>query len=405
MSAVSLMMTSVKDNTKIILSNLASKLYFWLNGADIEDDLALKKFIEDVVKCSICHDTMTKPVTLICQHSFCRGCLNKCRSTECPLCRNEFGFIPPGTNKLLSEICKRMGSEQNDDIGDGPVSGEDKIKLSVYANFVKQQMQSVDNIEYAMNSLLHTTKFGLIAVAISFALSFIEIISHTEDTVMFILHILNIILIFSEIFLSPVIQKTKFISVVFGGNDRQKLSFVNDTTTLFRVLSHGHSIHEFRNGIMRANFPSVDGNNNENNNQNNAPSDFIHAGLPTVAVERHGVYPIEIIPQLAEELEEISDEERDNEHDNEQSEVEHSDENTVEPHPQARNTVEPRPPALPMPMSLRTQNQNSRVETGQITLGAAGLMPPQSIRTEMSRRRIPRDHVNNGNNSNNGNNA
>jgi tripartite motif-containing protein 56 len=66
-------------------------------------DTPLARQLEELLRCSICHETLTERQTLGCFHSFCRGCLaqhveNQRREAEvdhehqhsCPVCRTQF---------------------------------------------------------------------------------------------------------------------------------------------------------------------------------------------------------------------------------------------------------------------------------------------------------------------------
>ncbi len=49
--------------------------------------------------CSICHDELTDPAILSCDHSFCTHCIKNWENNTCPLCRadtNHF-YTPPTT--------------------------------------------------------------------------------------------------------------------------------------------------------------------------------------------------------------------------------------------------------------------------------------------------------------------
>ena len=65
----------------------------------------------DLLTCPICKDIFYDPVTLICQHSFCKYCLNQSNSKRCPMCRLNT-FIPPIKNNILDDLAKTMYSEK-----------------------------------------------------------------------------------------------------------------------------------------------------------------------------------------------------------------------------------------------------------------------------------------------------
>lgn len=50
------------------------------------------KFVANNLKCLICFNIFTKPVTLICGHNYCQKCINECwarsgAKRDCPQCR------------------------------------------------------------------------------------------------------------------------------------------------------------------------------------------------------------------------------------------------------------------------------------------------------------------------------
>ncbi|EGC29280.1 hypothetical protein DICPUDRAFT_95983 [Dictyostelium purpureum] len=62
--------------------------------------------------CWVCFDLFTDPVTLFCQHSFCKACLEKSYKLEpyCPFCKLEFQLpLPPIDKALNKRILKLKG--------------------------------------------------------------------------------------------------------------------------------------------------------------------------------------------------------------------------------------------------------------------------------------------------------
>uniref|UniRef100_A0A673K300 RING-type domain-containing protein n=1 Tax=Sinocyclocheilus rhinocerous TaxID=307959 RepID=A0A673K300_9TELE len=54
------------------------------------------KFVANNLKCSICMEIFTKPVTLVCGHNYCQKCINACWAKssarrDCPHCRADLG--------------------------------------------------------------------------------------------------------------------------------------------------------------------------------------------------------------------------------------------------------------------------------------------------------------------------
>jgi len=82
--------------------------------ADTDDtDTDTTNNIDDnhLFDCTICHELLIEPVTLLCQHTYCRGCIknyvkqqrNAKRESKCPVCQCAV-VIPPNNNFLLKEI-------------------------------------------------------------------------------------------------------------------------------------------------------------------------------------------------------------------------------------------------------------------------------------------------------------
>jgi hypothetical protein len=94
-------------------------------------DLVGRENIKDFLKCSICLDIYCEPITLMCQHNFCKQCLTRFlarhRSTQdddyvtitpntnlCPLCKLHI-FIPPQHNIELDHVAKTLFPDQYND--------------------------------------------------------------------------------------------------------------------------------------------------------------------------------------------------------------------------------------------------------------------------------------------------
>ncbi|XP_028646414.2 tripartite motif-containing protein 16-like isoform X1 [Erpetoichthys calabaricus] len=68
---------------------------------------------QDEFTCSVCLDTLTDPVTILCGHSFCLKCLTDCwdqsQVFSCPQCRHTFTTRPElNRNTLLNEVIKKL---------------------------------------------------------------------------------------------------------------------------------------------------------------------------------------------------------------------------------------------------------------------------------------------------------
>uniref|UniRef100_A0A8C4XGA5 Tripartite motif-containing protein 16-like n=1 Tax=Erpetoichthys calabaricus TaxID=27687 RepID=A0A8C4XGA5_ERPCA len=68
---------------------------------------------QDEFTCSVCLDTLTDPVTILCGHSFCLKCLtdywDHSQECSCPQCRHTFSTRPElKRNILLNEVVKKL---------------------------------------------------------------------------------------------------------------------------------------------------------------------------------------------------------------------------------------------------------------------------------------------------------
>jgi len=56
-------------------------------------------------------DPFVEPVTLLCNHTFCRGCLVDVENKRCPTCQLLF-WVPPNNNYVLVDILKKVYGEE-----------------------------------------------------------------------------------------------------------------------------------------------------------------------------------------------------------------------------------------------------------------------------------------------------
>ncbi|XP_076119523.1 zinc-binding protein A33-like [Alosa pseudoharengus] len=65
--------------------------------------------MEEDLHCPVCCDIFKDPVILICTHSFCKACLQKCWDLkgfrECPICRDKSTQNKPVQNRILKDLC------------------------------------------------------------------------------------------------------------------------------------------------------------------------------------------------------------------------------------------------------------------------------------------------------------
>ncbi len=64
--------------------------------------------LKELVKCVICKNTLYKPVTLDCQHSFCKSCIINVTTKECPMCRDYYLVLPSHYNNLLDDLSSKI---------------------------------------------------------------------------------------------------------------------------------------------------------------------------------------------------------------------------------------------------------------------------------------------------------
>jgi hypothetical protein len=73
----------------------------------------LKDDLRELFQCPVCMETLNEPVTLMCQHTFCRACMQK-EIKMCPICRARVWIPPKKTiNGLVKEtIIKVFGQTE-----------------------------------------------------------------------------------------------------------------------------------------------------------------------------------------------------------------------------------------------------------------------------------------------------
>lgn len=59
--------------------------------------------IRDDLICGICRDIFLNPVTLICQHTYCRTCIKSIDNKKCPMCDLAY-FLPNNDNKTFESV-------------------------------------------------------------------------------------------------------------------------------------------------------------------------------------------------------------------------------------------------------------------------------------------------------------
>ncbi|KAK9883232.1 hypothetical protein WA026_001421 [Henosepilachna vigintioctopunctata] len=69
----------------------------------IQASSSIQEYLEDELKCSICKEMFTHPVTVNCSHSFCENCIGQWKKNNktCPICRQKI------TNQNVSIVLER----------------------------------------------------------------------------------------------------------------------------------------------------------------------------------------------------------------------------------------------------------------------------------------------------------
>lgn len=94
------------NNPKIISSILSE---FEKKGESMHQD-DQKKILDNTQKgkfneleCVICTDILVRPVTLPCQHTFCRSCIERSEVRKCPNCRGP-KTVPQNDNFMIKQL-------------------------------------------------------------------------------------------------------------------------------------------------------------------------------------------------------------------------------------------------------------------------------------------------------------
>lgn len=74
------------------------------------EKLECSKIRNDLI-CGICRDIFLNPVTLICQHTYCRSCVKNINNKKCPMCDLAY-FLPNNDNKTFESIIDTLFSEE-----------------------------------------------------------------------------------------------------------------------------------------------------------------------------------------------------------------------------------------------------------------------------------------------------
>ena len=77
--------------------------------------------MRQLLQCPICHDMLVNPVTIICNHTYCRACIDSIQIDDmvarrrCPICRVSFWLPPNSINPMIADMVRAVyGSAQYD---------------------------------------------------------------------------------------------------------------------------------------------------------------------------------------------------------------------------------------------------------------------------------------------------
>ena len=153
------------------------------------DDAHNREYPEQF-ECSICNDLFVCPVTLLCQHTFCRDCIStyhqkqsqpevdddgfqvwtnkKDRNPKCPLCRCAI-VIPPNDNNVLKDFIRsnyqekyesRVEQQQKDQIkNDMKKEIKDELRKEMFNALLDETIETrsdgLINIQDQENDIVH----------------------------------------------------------------------------------------------------------------------------------------------------------------------------------------------------------------------------------------------------------
>jgi len=139
-------------------------------NTDLNDKINSNKLIQDeinnpnkliqdeiskILKCAICHRVLYKPVSLLCQHNFCKKCINSIIEKKCPTCRVKF-VEPIQYNRELDAIFKLILSKKYSK----RVINEQKDKLKI--NLHDQVLNELKNDLYNQCVDFAITQYNII---------------------------------------------------------------------------------------------------------------------------------------------------------------------------------------------------------------------------------------------------
>jgi len=110
----------------------------------------IKQRIIENTNCAICMDTFYKPITIMCQHTYCKGCLLKMKDRKCPLCKIRF-VIPKEYNRNIYNIGKLVnpkyieGLEKKEEKLEIVKSVKDELRTEIYNEIVNNELEEYEH--------------------------------------------------------------------------------------------------------------------------------------------------------------------------------------------------------------------------------------------------------------------
>lgn len=138
------------------------------NAADVNEaarsssDVAAEaKNLHQSLVCGICMDKFYHPVTLICQHTFCKSCLVQAKERKCPVCQLRF-VIPQEYNRIIENAVKVFFNEEwleRDEEArkerlkkDIRSTVEDELREELFEQVVNGQLEEFEDLRVVNNN-------------------------------------------------------------------------------------------------------------------------------------------------------------------------------------------------------------------------------------------------------------
>jgi len=125
--------------------------------------------VKELLECSICFEIFKEPVTLNCQHTFCKNCINKVISKKCPLC-NDLIKIPPRQNIILDSMIQSLFKKKSEQKTYVPKHVPEIVHI------LEQQVPEIVHILPAQQNF--SIKINIMVFIFIFCIRLVEIIYH-----------------------------------------------------------------------------------------------------------------------------------------------------------------------------------------------------------------------------------